>query len=152
MRVWNFIPALFFCRRCDIAERKGYDMNKKSGITTSLKHYLEAVYTLHCEKGYVRTTDIAKLLCISKPSVNRAINSLKEHGYVEHEPYGDIYLTEKGCACAREAYNRHSMVKQFLIKTLEIDEKTAEQETEAIEHYISQLAVEKMGKYVQNAV
>lgn len=68
-------------------------MKMKSGLSSSLEDYLREIYVLEQKNKEVRVTDVAQLLGISKPSVNRAMNTLKEQGYIEHEHYGTIRLT-----------------------------------------------------------
>lgn len=95
-------------------------------------------------------TDIALALKISKPSVNRAVNTLKKQGLVSHEPYGDIILTEKGFELGEAVYHRHTMIKKFLVNVLHIPEDDAEKEACQIEHNISQNTVEKMKSFMEN--
>ena len=63
-------------------------MSKKYELTPSLENYLESIYFLQLKNGEVRITDIAYELNVSKPSVNRAINTLKDAKLVQHEHYG----------------------------------------------------------------
>ena len=100
---------------------------KGKNVTASLEDYLEAIYFLNNDEG-VRVTDIATELSISKPSVNRAINTLKSQGLVTHEHYGSLFLTEEGLDIAKKVAKRHFMLKKFLTQILEVDEKTAEEE------------------------
>ena len=58
--------------------------------------YLETVLELEQLYGVVRSIDIAKKLGVSRPSVNKAINNLKEAGMVTQQSYGDIRLTDLG--------------------------------------------------------
>ena len=46
-------------------------------LSASLEDYLKEIYLLNLEGQEVRVTDIARSLGISKPSVNRAMNTLK---------------------------------------------------------------------------
>lgn len=119
-------------------------------ISSALEDYLEAIYEISQVKSNVRITDIALKLGISKPSVNRAVNSLKKQGLVIHEPYGDIALTPLGCEFGESVTNRHSMIKKFLINVLHIPETEAEKEACRIEHNVSQNTVEKMKSYMEN--
>ncbi|MCH5209778.1 MAG: metal-dependent transcriptional regulator [Oscillospiraceae bacterium] len=118
-------------------------------ISSALEDYLEAIYEVSRLKSNVRITDIALRLGISKPSVNRAVNTLKSHGLVTHEPYGDIVLTERGREIGRSVNNRHRMIKKFLINVLHLNEAEAEKEACCIEHNISQNTVEKMRSYME---
>ena len=70
--------------------------NDNYNMTSSLEDYLEAVFVISKQKNSVRLTDIAEYLGVSKPSVNRAINTLTQNGYLEHVTYGDIVITPQG--------------------------------------------------------
>ncbi len=119
-------------------------------ISSALEDYLEAVYEISKTKNSVRITDIALKLAISKPSVNRAVNTLKKQGLVTHEPYGDIVLTERGRELGESVARRHSMIKKFLVNVLHLSENDAEKEACQIEHNISQNTVERMKSYMEN--
>ena len=120
-------------------------------ISSALEDYLESIYEISKQKTSVRITDIALALKISKPSVNRAVNTLKKQGLVSHEPYGDIILTEKGFELGEAVYHRHTMIKKFLVNVLHIPEDDAEKEACQIEHNISQNTVEKMKSFMENS-
>lgn len=119
-------------------------------ISSALEDYLEAIFEISKTKSNVRITDIALLLGISKPSVNRAVNTLKKQGLVFHEPYGDIVLTELGREMGELFTHKHTMIKEFLINVLHIPEADAEKEACQIEHNISQSTVEKMKSFMDN--
>lgn len=119
-------------------------------ISSALEDYLEAIYKISETKSNVRITDIALHLGISKPSVNRAVNTLKNQGLVTHEPYGDIVLTERGRELGEAVARRHCMIKKFLMNVLHLPETDAENEACRIEHNISQNTVERMESYMEN--
>ena len=54
----------------------------------SQEMYLEVIYDIEQNNQVIRSVDIAKELGYSKPSINRAINRLKEDGFISQEPYG----------------------------------------------------------------
>ncbi len=118
-------------------------------ITASLEDYLEAIYFLNGKNDYVRVTDIASELGISKPSVNRAVNTLKELGYVDHERYGSLKLTETGTEIAMAVANRHVMLKSFLTEIVGVDADVAEKEACEIEHVLSPDTIKKMSAYLE---
>lgn len=119
-------------------------------ISQSLEDYLEAIYTLAIRQTSVRITDIALHLNISKPSVNRAVNSLKTVGLVSHEPYGDIYLTDEGMARGKMCYDKHITITKFFVNILKLEPSAAETEANKIEHILSSDTVESMVKYMKN--
>lgn len=122
---------------------------KDVSISNALGYYLEAIYFLSLKKSVVRITDISIHLGISKPSVNRAVNALKSHGLVSHEPYGDIVLTEKGQNLGSSMYGRHKQIRRFLMNVLKMSEEDAENEAYNIEHNISQNTVDKMVSFME---
>ena len=46
------------------------------------------MYILNIKLKEIRVTDIANKMNVSKASVNKAINNLKEKGYINYETYG----------------------------------------------------------------
>lgn len=125
-------------------------VHKAIDLSGALADYLEAIYMLSHTQSNVRITDIALRMGISKPSANRAVNSLKRQGLVSHEPYGDITLTEKGKSIGESVNRRHGMIKNFLINVLSVKEDDAENEARRIEHNISQNTVDKMKSFMEN--
>lgn len=119
-------------------------------LTGSLEDYLEAVYLIEKKKGEVRITDIALFMNLSKPSVNKAVSTLKENGLLEHEKYGAIKLTESGTKLAKEIYFRHETLTKFFIETLGIEPEIAEDEACRIEHIISRQTLNKLVDYMKN--
>lgn len=97
-------------------------------------------------------TDIACMLEISKPSVNRAVRSLKNFGLVHHEKYGTLTLTNEGQKIAKDVYFRHRVITEFLIEKLKIEPKIAEEEACKIEHAISSETLRKIVKYSKNDI
>lgn len=123
--------------------------NDNYTMTSSLEDYLEAVFVLSTQKSNVRLTDIAEHLGVSKPSVNRAVNTLTQNGFLEHVTYGDIVITPEGESYAANVLRRHRLIKQFLTETLGVDEKIAENDACQMEHVMSPVTIEKLYEYLE---
>jgi Mn-dependent DtxR family transcriptional regulator len=132
-----------------IVEESKKMKNDNNNMTSSLEDYLEAVFVVSKQKNSVRLTDIAEHLGVSKPSANRAINTLKQNGYLEHVTYGDIVITPKGETYAANVLRRHRLIKHFLIDTLGVDEKTAERDACQMEHVVSADTIERLYDYLE---
>ena len=117
-------------------------------LSNSLEEYLKTIYILKNTEKQERVTDIAKKLKISKPSVNRALNNLKDLELIEYEAYGDIVLTKAGDELAKDIIKRYSTLKLFLTEVLEIDKDVAEDEAKAMKHAISEDTVKKLENYI----
>lgn len=127
-------------------------MKEKNRLSMSLEDYLEQIYILQETGKAARVTDIALELNLSKPSVNRAMSTLKEYGYLNHEHYGTIELTEKGRKAAENIYETHKIVKKFLIEFLGVEEDTAEQESCEMSHAISKGTRKRLKKYMKKSM
>lgn len=123
-------------------------MNEHTHLSMSLEDYLERIFMLQNENKSVRVTDIAEALKISKPSVNRAINTLKEEGYISHEHYGTILLTDSGLEIAQSIFETHKLLKKFLTEFLGVEENIANEEACFMEHAISKGTKKKLQKYM----
>ena len=119
-------------------------------LTASLEDYLEIIYILKQNKGAVGITDIAKAFFISKPSVNKAINTLKIKGYVVQEKYGKIELTKEGLSEAKTIYGRHTTLNRFLTEILKVDSNTAEMDACKLEHVLSKETLSKIERFLKN--
>ena len=87
-------------------------------IHESAEDYLESIYMLDKEKGFVRSTDIANSLGYSKPSVSVAMKQLEENGYIRRDGDRLIHLEEKGLQIAKRIYERHETIAAVLISRL----------------------------------
>jgi DtxR family Mn-dependent transcriptional regulator len=117
-------------------------------LSSSIEDYIETIYIYSQEKPGVRLTDLAKGMGVSKPSANDAVKKLKDLGYVTHDKYQPIYLTDKGRAKAREVFDKHMTLTDFLVDVLGVTPKVAEQDACCIEHIISEETFQKLKKYI----
>lgn len=106
-------------------------------LSSSSEDYLEAIYQLGGTNNAVRSVDLAEKLEVSKASVNKAVNNLKNAGFVEQPHYGDISLTERGLLYAKGVLNRHEVLTKFLVEVLGVDAEVAQEEACTMEHAIS---------------
>ena len=116
-------------------------------LTDSNEDYLEAIYILKLKNEKVRSIDIAKYLNVSKPGVNKAMNVLKENGLIEKDYYGDVCLTKKGEDIAKKIYEKHTTIKDFLLK-IGTKEDIAEIDCCKIEHVISEDTFKAIKKHL----
>ena len=117
-------------------------------IYESGEDYLETILLLNRKTGYVRSIDIANELNYSKPSISRAMNILKEDGFITVENGGQIVLTEQGRAKAEAVYERHVTITAFFEKLLGVSPENAEHDACKIEHIISDESYKKLKEYM----
>ena len=67
---------------------------------------------------YVTTSSLAERVGVSPPAVAAVVERLKKAGFVEHEPYRGIKLTERGTREALMNIRRHRLTEVFLVKVM----------------------------------
>ena len=120
----------------------------KNMISKSLEEYLKTMYVLKKQNGNIRVTDVANKMNCTKPSVNKALNNLKEEKLVKYETYGTIELTEQGENLAQKILEAYDIVYLFLKDVLDLDEQSAKDEAEKIKLAITDKTINKLAKYV----
>ena len=121
-------------------------------ISKALEEYLKTMYVLKKQNGNVRVTDIANKMNCSKASVNKALYNLKDNNLVNYESYGTIKLTKEGEELARKILEAYDIVYLFLKDVLDLEKEDAEMEAEKIKSTITDNTINKLAKYVHNAL
>lgn len=121
-------------------------------ISKSLEEYLRIMYILERQSEKIRVTDIAEKMKCSKPSVNKAINNLKEHKLINYESYGTIELTEKGKEHAKKVLEAYDITFIFLKDVLNLNEDDAKTEAEKIKSVLTDNTLNKLAKYVHKVL
>ena len=124
-------------------------MLRKRNITASKEDYLERIYDISLVNEKVRSIDVAKALNVSRASVNKSLQGLKQDGYIEQEPYGTIFLTPKGFEVAKETRRRHNALRDFLTKVLGVEYAVADVDACEMEHAISEETAQKLYEYLE---
>ena len=114
--------------------------------TENTEDYLELIADLLNKNGEARIVDIANKLNIAQATANKTIKRLQSQGYITKEPYRSIFLTMKGQKIANYSKKRHNIVYNFL-RNLGLDSKTAEVDSEGIEHHVSKKTLKKMERF-----
>ena len=101
----------------------------------SAEDYLESILTLSKEGAVVHRIDVAKRMGVSQAAVNKAVKLLCEKEYV-YEDGKHLSLTEKGKAYAEAVYERHCIIRDYLVAR-GVSLATAEEDACNMEHVIS---------------
>ncbi len=109
--------------------------------------YLETIFVLTKEKPTVRAIEVGEHMGYSKPSVSRAMGILRQGGLIRIDADGGISLTEEGRAVAAKTYERHTVLKDLLIR-LGVNADTASKDACRIEHHISDESFEAIKQYI----
>ena len=105
-------------------------------VKSSAEDYLETILLLSKKTGSVRSKDIVEEMGFSKPSVSIAMKKLRQDNLISMGEDGFITLTEKGEKTAKQVYERHSILYDWLI-SIGINERTAAADACRMEHILS---------------
>lgn len=104
-------------------------------LTESMEDYLEMIYRLYGQLGYVRPVDLAEAIGVQPSSVTRMIQKLDEAGFLVYEKYRHVALTPQGLRYGQFLSWRDETLKDFLAF---FGEKVGvDAQVEGIEHYLT---------------
>lgn len=101
----------------------------------SEEDYLETLLLICNEQGFAHRVEIAKRVGVSQVAVGKAFRALVEKGDVA-EDGKHLTLTPKGRKRAEAVFERHCIIKEFLL-SLGVSPDTAEEDACKMEHLLS---------------
>jgi DtxR family Mn-dependent transcriptional regulator len=117
-------------------------------LSASLEDYLEAIYHIVQKKKAARAKDISARLGVNGSSVTGALRSLAERQLVNYAPYDIVTLTPEGERLARGITRRHTVLRDFFVKVLGIDDESAERSACRMEHAVPQEILTRLAEFV----
>ena len=120
-------------------------------LSMANEDYLESICRITIAENSsagIRSVDVADQLNVSKASVNKAISTLKDAGYVEQNRYGRVILTEAGREYASEVWHAHRLIRAFLEEGLGVAPEVANEEACTMEHALSRDTLRRWAKFL----
>jgi DtxR family Mn-dependent transcriptional regulator len=114
-----------------------------------MQEYLEAILRLELKYGVARTSDLARELNVTPGTVTSAVEQLKKFGFVVHEPYKGVRLTEAGRRQGVTMLRRHRLAERLLTDLLHVNWSKSHRIACEFEHVIDEdvaRAIEKQLK------
>ncbi len=117
-------------------------------LSNKMRAYMAEIYRLVDRQvepvDYVSTSELADLLMVSPPAVNRMVNKLKELDLLNHEPYQGISITEQGRIEALKHIRKQRIAETFLVKIMGISWLQVYDEALTLSDGLSDALVERM--------
>lgn len=110
-------------------------------LTSSMEDYLEMIYRVCREEGYIRINQLAEKLHVRPSSTTKVVQRLAACGMIDYQRYGIIRLTERGRDVGGFLLKRHEIIEAFFCK---LDIRDTLKDTEMIEHDISLNALQSI--------
>lgn len=143
------LPATTRRTHSSATQVDGFLAVREAHRSEMVEDYCELIAELTDNNGAARPVDIARCLGVTQPTVSKNLAKLKREGYISHERYRSVFLTESGRALAEICRRRHRIVVAFLL-ALGLDKATAEQDAEGIEHHVSEHTLSAFQRFVEN--
>lgn len=118
-------------------------------LSANMEDYLETIYLLKKEKGYVRLKELASCLKVKLSSASDAVKKLTNKELLEHKRYGQIIMTKKGEEIAKRIYTIHTILTKFLSDILKVENDIAKKDACKIEHVISKTTLNKLKDFIK---
>jgi len=125
-------------------------VQRRTGPGEAVENYAKAVYALQQREGHVVTTNaVAERLGVTAASASGMLKKLGSLGFVRHEPYRGVELTDEGERLALEVLRHHRLLELYLAERLGMSWDRVHDEAEVLEHVISEeleaLIADKLG-------
>ena len=111
-------------------------MNER--LTHAIEDYLKAIVALEESDERVTTSTLADAVGVSAPSATGMVKRLAALGFVEHEPYRGVSLTEAGRKVALEVLRHHRLLERYLAEALGVPLDRVHDEADRLEHSLSE--------------
>lgn len=122
------------------------DVNKV--MTATMEDYLEMICRLSKKTGFTRIYELSSSLNVQPPSATMMVQKLAKLKLIKYEKYGIIILEKKGIKLGEELLDRHKAVEK-LLEILGIRKELILEETEKIEHTISNETLSSIKCFIQ---
>jgi DtxR family transcriptional regulator, Mn-dependent transcriptional regulator len=135
----NYQPAIG-------SSRTRHDFN------VNTENYVKAIWTLSQQKERadepVKNSEIASLLCITRPSVTDMLRKLEAKKLLKAEGRSGVRLSPSGKRLAVEVLRKHRLIEMFLHKTLDLKGMELHEEAELLEHAMSSRLMEHIDLFL----
>ncbi|BCZ46567.1 Fur family transcriptional regulator [Clostridium gelidum] len=125
-----------------------YMKKEDNCLTASQEDYLEMIYRLSFNTGFTRIHELSNILNVKPPSATKMVQKLAEMRLLKYEKYGILVLEDTGKLLGQALINRHNVIES-LLRILDISELDILEETEKIEHTISNQTTKCFQDFVQ---
>ena len=113
-------------------------------ITARIEDYLEELFLLESTGRIVTVTDLAERLKITKGTVTATVQRLVDQGFLNHERYGALHLTDSGRRKGLVVFRRHEGLRAFFHELLGLDREKSSEMACCMEHYVDTITEERL--------
>lgn len=117
-------------------------------LSSKMRAYMAEIYRLIDRQPegaeYVSSSQLAELLLVSPPAVNRMVNRLSDLGMLLHKPYQGIAITAEGRSEALKLIRVQRIAEAFLVQVMGLNWLHVHEEAQRLSDGLSAAVVERM--------
>ena len=119
-------------------------------VTAVVEEFLETIYKLQEKYGVARTTDLVDALKVAPGTVTNTVERLEKEGYITHEPYKGVKLTERGLGIAIQVVRRHRLSERLLTDILHMEWDKVHEAACKLEHGVTDEIIKPLEKALKH--
>ena len=112
--------------------------------TAAMQRYAAEVFRLQQDHETVGLPLLGEYIDVSAQAISRMIKKMEGEGYLTHEPYQGVRLTQSGEKIAMPALRRHRLSEVFLVRVMGYDWASAHDLTDTFELGINEDLEDRM--------
>lgn len=113
-------------------------------VSTTMQRYAAEIYRLQQDHEQVPLSLISSHVESSAQAISTMVKRLQKLGYLVHEPYRGVRLTETGEKIAMPSLRRHRLTEVFLVKVMKYDWATAHDLSDVFEKGVNDEIEDRM--------
>jgi DtxR family Mn-dependent transcriptional regulator len=120
------------------------DLLPHMSASPAMQRYAAEIYRLQQDNAQVPLSLLSSHVDTSAQAISTMVKRMTKDGYLVHEPYRGVRLTEAGEQIAMPALRRHRLTEVFLVKVMKYDWATAHELSDTFEKGVNEEIEERM--------
>ena len=113
-------------------------------VSLAMQRYAAEIYRLQQDHEQVPLSLLSSHVDASAQAISNMVKRLQKLGYLVHEPYRGVRLTETGEKIAMPSLRRHRLTEVFLVKVMKYDWATAHELSDTFEKGVNDEIEDRM--------
>src|SRR5574339_1107266 len=113
-------------------------------VSPAMRRYAAEIYRLQQDNEQVSLSLLSTHVDASAQAISTMVKRLNKSGYLVHEPYRGVRLTEAGEQIAMPSLRRHRLTEVFLVRIMKYDWASAHELSDVFERGVNDELEDRM--------
>ena len=115
-------------------------------VSPAMRRYAAEIYRLQQDHKQVSLSLLSSHVESSAQAISTMVKRLNKNGFLVHEPYRGVRLTEDGVKIALPSLRRHRLTEVFLVKVMKYDWASAHELSDVFERGVNDELEDRMNE------